>query len=305
MQQSYTYTGQGTANVVGIQLNGNRITTQQVGSIVIGQQATLSVNGGKTVQTATWTVTGTTIGGWTPGQAPTAASLSQASPSFYWVAAGSNLSVTVSGTFSDGTQFTGSGNVNVSAPSVTVTPTNGTDIWANYQSGNLNVGCGHGVEPDVCIILTPTITPPQGVTGTYEWAQIVTANSYTVTAAGGSQQTCIEVSLPALDNGFPSANDNNETFEDSPQWSFSPGAATTISQSMSFTNVLLWQPNSSNSIYVPVATTTWGWSYTVSYNNGTWSLTSTTPPSAQVQNGLTWPVWSSVATNGSVQFGCN
>jgi hypothetical protein len=101
--------------------------------------------------------------------------------------------VSVSGTRSDGTQYSGSANVNVAAPAAGVKPTNGTDIWLSQNGIQVGPVCGKQTLADSCMELTPTVGSAGGTSGTTEWSQVINYISVSATDADGKAHSC---SLP-------------------------------------------------------------------------------------------------------------
>ncbi|MBV9759730.1 MAG: hypothetical protein JO340_04110 [Acidobacteriaceae bacterium] len=253
----------GTINAT-IRLNGTAISSQQPGSIVIGQQATLSMDtGGESVSQATWTVGGTTVASWPAGAPPPTPNFNQNSPVFYWVPPYGGLSafptswsvpISVSGTLSNGTSVVGSASVTVLAPSVSVTPSSSDAIYL-INASTVGAECGNTVST-YRMQLAPSVVPPSGISGTYEWVQVENSSGYTYVATDGTQHSCsISQPLPGLDNANPYPNSTNAIFVDSPALAPQPTGKQTITVSKSFSAVLMWQPSGSNSIWVPLSST--------------------------------------------------
>lgn len=307
--------GQGTNTVTSqILLNGATISTQSPGSIVIGQQATLSLNTGSTsLNSASWGVGGTTVGSFSQGPAPPAANFNQKSPSFYWVPTyygTSNLpaswtaSVSVTGQLSNGTSTSASANVTVNAPSVKVTPTNGKDIWLYLQNVSAGAGCGKSVSGDTCMALSPSVGPANGVSGSTQWVQVINSISDSVTTSSGSHQTCsLPGATPALDTSYPYTA--AALFTDSPRESYDVQQIDGFTTSSSYSTVLMWKPSATNPIWVPVSSTNWTWGATVTFTNDNWVLSSPSYPSAQVLYGGYWPVYNSTFISGSSSLTCH
>lgn len=319
---SCAFQDQGTNTVTPqVLLNGTVISQQSPGSIVIGQKATLSVNTGSTgLSSAGWTVGGTTVATWNPGPAPPAANFSQTSPTFYWVPTyyytsrmptSWSVAVSVKATLSNGQTVNAAANVTVKAPSVSVTPYTSNSITLYNTGSMVGAACGDGGLSTICMQLTPQIAPPSGVSGNYEWVQVEDSSGYTYMATNGSQHSCnISQPLPGLDNSNPYPNSTNEIFQDSPLLAPPPTGKQTIAVSKSFSAVLMWQPTTANSIWVPLSSTNWNWNGTVALSNGSWVLTGATAPNSppnnpQVLYGGYWPVWSSTVINNKTNYTCN
>ncbi|MBV9759858.1 MAG: hypothetical protein JO340_04780 [Acidobacteriaceae bacterium] len=194
-----------------IQLNGTAISAQQPGSIVVGEQATLSASTGTgTIQTATWSVGGSTIGSWTPGSPPTTANFGQQSPSFYWIAGGSGISISVSGTLTDGTQFSGSASVNVSAPGFVIAVTAQPSSAIGDYSNQLTYGNSQGTSG-----ITFQATNLSGSGCSLEWVQVIVESVATLKRSGTI--TYSSTTTASLDTDYPYA-DNTIATSDSPGW---------------------------------------------------------------------------------------
>jgi hypothetical protein len=174
-----------------IQWNGNDITgTTQ--SAVVGQKIALSsaysLPSGVTVQSRTWTVVGTTVGGFNTGTngGPVATTFTQDTATFYWVTVGNSLSVTFTLNLGDGTHPTATTTFNVvgpSAPSVAaptgqVIVTTSSPLKLRFGASNANPG----------IKFTASATPPPGYSNTFVWVQIL--NNYSISLQGNPNHLC-------------------------------------------------------------------------------------------------------------------
>lgn len=249
-----------------IQLNGTTISTQQAGSIKAGQRRHIIANAGGTVQSASWSVAGSTIGSWTPGPSPSAADFSQQSPSFYWLAGASNAAVSVSGTLSDGTPFSGSASVNVSAPGFTMTvTTQPSSAIADYDN-YLTYGNSQGT-PGISFQATNL----SGSGYSLEWVQIIANSSVTLKRSGNIAYSI--TSTETLDISYPYA-DNTVYTSDSPGWvvcgpgpcQYQSATYDEVVRSGSYQMYLMYDPNGSQSTWIPLQVAAWSFSFDFKWN---------------------------------------
>jgi hypothetical protein len=279
------FTGQNTA------LND---TTQ---SAVVGQQialtASYSLPAGITVQSQSWSVPGTTVGGYSASAssgATIATNFSQPSTTFYWVDTGTARNVVYNLTLSDGSTWSASVPFNVSGPtSTTMTAVLGP---VNIVSGP-RLEFGNSGTPG--IEFTAGTTPPTGTTGQFLFVQIVTA--YNVSYSTGCQFS----TGTGLDNVYPlpfDSSSNNST-NDSPSIALfsvdSEGFA-----NFSATTYLLWQPNVTNSIPVPLGNISWQWSGDAVQigSSGVFSLNTSNKNASAFSPSISFPTWTTRVVNG-------
>lgn len=289
-----TYTGGD-----GTTING---TTQNA---VTGQQIALTANytlpSGVSVTSQSWSVPGTTIGGYTASI--TSASVqttnfSTDSTIYYWLDSGSSRIVTFTLTISDGSSSTATVSFNVVAPSVTVTTSRDTAIIGYDSSANPAIRFGH--FPTIPgITFSSTVTPPSGYSGTIKWVQLITSLGATYTyPSPPSPLTCTFVL--GLDGQYPYATTTSTN--DSPASPFrenaTPADPTGATLNLGASMYLLWTPTVSNAVQVPLGHVDWGLSATVtSYvaSSNTGMITSTSFSSFVVDT--SYPTWTSI-TNG-------
>jgi hypothetical protein len=261
-----------------ILFNGNDVTGQTP-TVDVGQQIVFTANPDTgTLASPPWTVEGAVTGGWsvtytdpdslTTGGPPSEASFNTGSPTFYWLAAGTNK-VTLTVNDANGTPFSVSTTFAVVAPTYSIDPTN--DV-AGIVNGNL---LQYGVNaPGVSF--TASITPPQNfTTGGQQWVQLVPSSTTTFAKQVGG--TPFEVCTSSgLDTRYPYTT--NLRLIDSP--AVGPVSGTvdmTIAES--YDTYLMWKPGTTNAIFVSIAHITWGWTADAILNGqGAWVKNPSNPP---------------------------
>jgi hypothetical protein len=285
----------GTARITG--------TTQ---SAVVGQQIVLSYSytppAGVTVQGQSWSVAGTTVGGFSVSQdftngGPTATNFTQASPTFYWVVAGSSLKATVTVNLSDGTHPAGFTSFNVAGPTAASVAT---------KTGTVQIGAGPVVEFGVAggpvgIAFTAAATPPSGFSNDFSWVQLITSDTISLTPSNGNPVLkCVNKTTPptsggtGLDNVYP--YDSGNPAEDSPATGLS-SSNKEESESGSFTMYLLWSSGIANAIPVPLGYVAWQWNWDATLADNQWSLKSGSGSAGAFQASSSYPNWASLVTN--------
>lgn len=294
-----TYTGQSTA------LNN---TTQ---SAVVGQQIALTaaydLPTNLTVQSQSWPVPGTTVGGYTASVssgATTAANFSQASTTFYWVDAGNSRNVTFNLKLSDGSTSSASVPFNVSGPtSPGMTATlNPGGVTIDSVGNNILLEFGNN-STTFGITFTPTVTQPSGVTGTFSYIQLINSEQENITDPPLTGTCTIGT---GLDNNYPYPPRSDGTAADSPATSLN-STYIEVGETFSATMYLMWNSGLPNSIPVPLGSMQWGYSGDA-YRSSTdvdWALRNPTDTSQAFVQGITYPTWSTHATNNNPQCKTN
>jgi len=278
--------------------NGPVITTTQ--NVVIGQEIALTGNPGG----GTWSIVQPSpawIAGFNEsnGHPETLVAASGTNVLFYWAGPGNNtVSYAVAGASS-------SANFSVSAPTVTVRPTPGTDIYLTNDGTNVGANCGDETST-WCMTLDPTVGQAGGVSGTTEWIQVVDNLNVTYTpTGGGSQVSCNEPPpLPGLDGQNPYTT--AAQFIDAPGEGWPEAKIVGYNFAFSFSAVLMWHPNVTYWTWIPISSTNWGWGATLTLYNGTWGISQIASPWTQVLYGTQyWPEWYSIITNGEQPSSCS
>jgi len=302
-------------------------------NVVVGQQIILYASYGSIVPTSqSWTIPGTgaspptaisnfsttsTTGG---PVSLTSGQLAAQTVTYYFVAPANSQAVT----------FTLNYKVNgVAQPAATATATfniaGPTSLSVFTCGGNVPTGCGGksgplgsvvvNSEPAIIfggsgtnfgIVFQASATAPSGASNNFEWVDLITANTITITASGGTY-SCIQQTQgvgsggTGLDTEYPTYGGSSG--DDNPQFNLLTSYGTTITgvtavndNPFSATMYLLWSPGLANSIYVPLGTFTWQWAGAATYNTSsqTWSLSSGSGSATAFQSGTTYPAWTSV-----------
>ena len=279
-----------------IYFNGNDITgtTQPV---VVGQQiplqASFSLPAGVSISSQSWSVSGTTVGGYnasTNSGQTVSTNFTQQSTTFYWVTAQTGATVTYTVNLSDGAQASATATFNVSGPTnVTVTATAGT-VVIQYND-EMSFGDSSGTPG---MSFQASATMPTGTPGTFSWVQVVVSSCYTDTPPGSPY--CLTPN--ALDSTYP--YDSGASAADSPNVGLTSDLSQ-VSDTDSFDMYLMWNPGTANSIPVPLGFVAWGWSGDATQNQstGVWSLNSSSIPSHTFTPSQSFPQWTQVDTNSN------
>lgn len=296
-----TCTGNVTPEILRGGCSGTNITgTTQTATT--GQQVVLcgsygSLPLGVSVTSQSWTVGGTTVGGWTVGSSSggyTGTNFSQKSTTFYWLAAANSLQTKFTLTLSNGFSSTVSSTFHVAGPtgvSATATPGHWEIIGGNA------LALGSNTVGDFGIRLNSNATSPSGDAGTYEWAQFITDNAFTVTA-GGTSTSCSYGT--GLDTRFPAGT--GLSFVDSPSEPLQ-SSWSKLTWSLAYKTYLMWDPELTNSIPVPLGSVSWQAFGDAAQNNNTWTVQSDSSASTGTFQASSSPFtnWSSVAPTSSCQ----
>jgi len=286
-----TFTGQSTL------LNG---TTQ---SAVVGQQIALTASfalpNDLVVQSQSWSVPGTTVGGYnasvTSG-ATVPTNFSQPSTTYYWVDAGNSRTVTFTLNLTDGLaiyQSTATVTFDVSGPtavtgsaSTTQSVLGGSPIALEFG----NYPTTHGFD------LSVSATAPTGSTGTISFVQLI--STYNIEYDHSSGAPCSFSFGTGLDNRYPYKSGPTTT-SDSPEI---PLNSNDIEAKVNFlaTMYLMWTPTLTGAIPVPLGFVTWNWNGDAVQNSGVWSLGSNNSGSAgSFSLSTSYPTWTTSVINGA------
>jgi hypothetical protein len=254
--------------------NGQDVTNKTT-IVVIGQQIVLTANVDTgTLDSTPWTVQGIKTGGWavqfdparpeeTMGK-PLDPDLTTASPTFYWVASGTNV-VTLTVIDSSGAKYNASTTFNVVAPAYVIPPPSKTSVGI-VRGHILRYGVLGSAE-STGVTITGTITAPSGFSGSQQWVQIIPEDQKSVMAfwkkVGGAVTAVCRAF--GLDTRYPATT--LPSLKDSP----------TVAEG--FDSYLMWKPDNPNAIFVPIAHVTWGWTGEAILNaQDTWILNPDSPP---------------------------
>lgn len=292
-----TYSGQSTDLVD---------TTQ---SAVVGQQIALSASynlpTGITVQSQSWSVPGTTVGGYTASisaGATTTTNFSQQSTTFYWVDSGTTRSVTYSLTLSDGSTSSASVPFDVSgptSPSMTAALNPG-GVTIDVAGDNLLLEFGNN-STTFGITFTPTVTQPSGTTGTFSYVQLINSDQAVITNDGPPTNFTCSIGT-GLDNVYPYHMRPDGTAADSPGVALN-STYTELVETFSATMYLMWNSGLPNSIPVPLGSMQWGYSGDAHRDTSTslWELRNPSGTNQTFSAGITYPTWSTHTTNNQPQ----
>jgi hypothetical protein len=282
---------------------GTSDITDKTQPAVVGQQIalayTVALPSGVTVSSESWSVSGTTVGGF--NQLPAnggsyGATFNQASTTFYWIAAGNALSVTLNLTLSDKSTASAKTAFNVSGPtSVSATVTVKTTASAfEIVSSQLSFGFPLGTPG---MTVTAVAMAPTGYTDQFEWGQIITANSGTSTV--GTITTPCSLKL-GLDNIFPS--DTGLSDADSPGTTLK-ATWNKMTVTEGFQTFFMWDPKlPRGSIPVPLGNFTWRFFGDAVQNMTThvWTVQSdSNGGSTPFQLSSAFPTWNNTVVNGT------
>jgi len=235
--------------------------------------------------------------------------LTNSTPEYYWVDGG-NKKISCDIT-SMGQKLQSDGHINVIRPTIDfIGSINGSvELDTNYAgssggvylhfSGSVNNGVTNwGIN---CTASNPNL---QGYdtnsNAGFQVVQVIVSDNLSGIKNDGSGHTNTPVAN-ALDNDYPTKNlgaGNGTVFFDAPSYSGFPTNYTQISVSTSFRTVLMFLPDESDIIHVPIKEIDWNWSATISFTNSQWVLTSSNATiTANNQDTLTFPFWTSRTIN--------
>ena len=296
---------------------------------------------GTTITSQSWTISGTTIGGWTPGLPPAPVSpLDQGTVTFYWAApVPGAYAVTYTYYLSNNTQpGTAQAIFYVDAPiGVTETIVQSTmtvldpPLPMPYDTLNgentilVNVGSGF---PGIEFVASAEYLPPAGgglYAGTYEWAQVINSDTAKIINSRGAftNNLLTQTQPNELDTAFPYgyfANGTptgavkttivtNDTAMDGPSLDLPPSYGE-AARSFKATMYLMWVPNAANgctgnacTVSIPLGATAWQFQGD--------AFNTLVQKTVQTSSGsITFPIWNlnyganpDCCTNGGFQGG--
>lgn len=282
--------------------NGNDITGMTE-SRYVGQQTVLyaqyALPSGVSATGQSWSVDGTTVGGFTSGAigGPLPTQFNQQSTTFYWTVPANSQTVTFTLNLNDGETATAQATFNVAGPtSPSVTTPLGN--WQESSGPSLQLGSNlSGVTPG--ITFNGSAATPPGDSGTYEWGQIISTFSGTATS-GLTKYNCSTTT--GLDTRFPYDTALTPAPQDSPFINLVSSSFSGQTFSFGATMYFMWNPEtSSNDIPVPLGYVTWQAYGDATYSNNNWTIQSDSSRSAgSFQASSSYPSWTSVfnASNG-------
>ncbi len=282
-----------------------------VQNAVVGQQIALTTTtqpaayGGSLVST-TWTVGGTNIGGYTASTASasvTPTTLNQSSLATYFVYPGSAIPVT----YQYCVNIQGANPVLQCSLPANASFTVDGPIGANVIPSDETVG----ISPDQSemawgIRFAASASPPSQAPGAFKWVQLVTSDNVNFYFQDGTSMVC--TLGPGLDASYPFAE--GITAVDGPSVPLDASLnEIEVTDSTQYQMYLMWDPETSSSIPVPLGYLPWTISGDALYNSETsaWSLnsgTSVTNSSAFVPSN-TYPIWSNTLSGTiNIQADC-
>jgi hypothetical protein len=296
-----------------ITFNGT-VITNTTQSVVVGQQIALNaaytLPGGITMNSQSWSVPGTIVAGYnaspSSGSVNTNVTLDERTTTFYWISPGNSRQVTFTLLLSDGSILSATATFNVAGAAVSKmsTPTGSVGIFAGPV---LEFG-PTGIQ------FNPTLTTPTGDAGQFEWVQLITNDTQTLTTTSGTVYTCVNVTQPptsagtGLDTEYPYAKGSST--QDSPDIALNSSTYSKEARSFSAAMYLLWDPalpagctpgSGCTSIPVPQGSVTWGWSGTAAFSSGSWTLTASSKATPSWAPGNSYPTWTDlVPYNGQI-----
>jgi len=267
---------------VKIYRDGSNATSTQ--NVIVGQQINLSIHVDGTTVTPDhiqWSVDGNRIASYVPtnstGTATSLTNLQSNSLTYYWLAAGTSLHVTLSCRLA-GSQFNKSVTFNVDGPVGHITATTSSSTMINADGNVLELGDPSGTPG---IVFTRTVS--SAFDGSTRWIQVFSKKNGSITGPNVniSLHTCGAdgAYLYQLDSDWTQAN---------LKASDSPGAllvsgATDASTDYEATMYLMFKPSGNNTIWVPLRKVTWAWSaiaFLDEVNGPMWEIISHSDPSA-------------------------
>ena len=277
--------------------NGTNVTGKTT-SVVVGQQIVLYASYGSVTATSqSWSVPGTTVGGFTgtlTSGGPTSAVFNAQSTTFYWVTAGNSQTVTFTLNYGNSQTATAQTTFNVSGPSTPNVLVCGGNVGGSCTSttalGTVNINPTNvlqlgGSTNNIGIQFTASATPPSGQSNNFVWYQIITNDTKVITKPSGSTQTCVAVTTPAgglpyLDTEAPYGT--TSTQDDQPFTGLDTTQFTELTRTFAATMYALWTPSAASgctagsacTIPVPLGYVTWQWYADAKYTGGAWTLLS-------------------------------
>jgi len=251
--------------------------------------ASFTLPTGLSVSSQSWTVPGTTIGGYTAtlsSGSTTPTGFTQQSTTFYWVDAAASRSVSYTVNFNNGTQSTAQMAFNVEGISgLMVQSSPGT---VQISSGKLRFG--DNMNNPGANFSASYSSVPADFQGLFSWTQLINSSNWTY-APVQTGSTCS--AGPGLDMYVSYTTGQN--LDDSPGVPLISGFSD-LTAAGSFSSYLMWQPygtGMSTSIAVPLGHMNWSWSGEAQLNNGIWSVVSNpVQPTPSWSATLDFPQWS-------------
>jgi hypothetical protein len=302
-----------------IDTNSGTDLTAQTNTVIVGQQMNFTCQLSITNQFMTnfplanflWTVPGTAISNYLVAADTNSAivwtnfSTTSSNVVFYWSDGASNFILQCSATV-DGKPVTGQAVFNVLKPSADLIAfTNGAvTIDANGDSSGVNLYWGKApllftsTNYGIRFYATNIVLNGCPSSSTFKYVQLGTIQAEHNYTNGTSTQ----YTGSGLDTRYPafsfSATEQFDHEEDEP--SEPVGDSAQVWRSDHFTMYLLFQPNSANSIPVPLKKLDWSWSG-VGQTNGTggWQLLSSSTSLQNVNVSADYPTWTSNAITGT------
>ena len=292
--------------------NGNNITGSTNQTAYVGQQIVLYANyalpSGATLNSQSWSVQGSTVGGFVNtsnngGYTPAQFDVQQTT--FYWIVQANTQTVTFTLNWAyngTNTASKATATFNVYGPtSVGLSPDPpAMGTWNLTCTANfLEFGCTNlGTTPG--ITFNGSASSPSGAAGTYEWAQIITTNSNT--GINGSTRHTYN-NPTGLDTGFPYGT--GLSANDSPGLGLSSNC-TEQTFSVGATMYFMWNPETtSNDIAAPLGFANWSTFGDAANSSNNWTVQADSSGSANaLALGSSSPVWSATVTGGNMPAGC-
>jgi len=143
--------------------------------------------------------------------------------------------------------------------------------------------------------------------GQYQWVQLISVDD--VESFGAKQLTCTggtTASTPALDTQYP--YDTDLLMSDAPAFTFTSSAQTGMNVTENFETYLMWNPEVSTSIWVPLGLVRWSAVGDDAYNSSTGQYTivsGSAPAGTFAVVGLSEPTWSQAVNGPSIQSSCH
>jgi hypothetical protein len=261
----------------GTVISGPNATDQPV---VVGQQIVLTtpaLPAGITATSTTWTVGGPNIGGYNPGDGNDSVlqtTLNQPSLTTYWINTGSAIPVT----YQYCVNIPGVGN-QCSLPSTATFDVSGPTVSMGTETSAVSVGLtpielGFFVPPNTSGIVFNAIATQPDIPGLLIFVQLI--DEYTGQYTSSNNCPAFNYGI-GVDSQFP--YDQSPVGATTYSTNDSPGIPLYSNDSAATANFearmfLMWQPNTSSSIPVPMGYVTWNWSGEADQISNAWSVNS-------------------------------
>jgi hypothetical protein len=306
-----------------IQWNGKTISTTDgstppTKNAIVGQKIALTtptLPAGITANTTTWTVGGTNIGNYLPGNGANSVpqtTLANSSLTTYWINAGTDIPVTYQYCADASVPDVGGQCSPIATASFTVTaPTGGSigvahvgTVGIQQMNGSPYLQFGTVYATNAGVLFTPSATAPPGSTNNFTWAQLLSMDTMSL---NGSSCSFLPDAGPDLDNVYPAdpvPGTNN--FGDGPYTQLLP-TDTLVTRTFNAQTYLLWNSGLSDAISVPIGSVAWNFSGQAT-NSGTsttpkWTASGTgnagsfVPSASQPYYG--YPIWTMATANAT------